>query len=236
MIKIAESFKKNYEKIEKIEKIKDAEHEKYTTAHDKLLGIYWDKERNLEKEKNLQLKALSDIYDKKKKEKNLEIEQLHTIISEVKEIIMFLNIDTLKNIDIPTAIKTYHDDVHIENIGSLFDGDFLKINAFVFGNSKPVNKFSLALLGKTLLPESVMSLPYSYGLPSFHGDYDFRLKTIIKDAMSVDELKRYFNKMKDKLVDKYTVGYPESRQKYDDMISKYKLEDFDGISDLLKNE
>lgn len=232
MIKIAESFKKNYEKIEKIEKIKDAEHEKYTTAHDKLLGIYWDKERDLEKEKNLQLKSLSDIYDKKREEKDLEIKQLYTVISEVKKIITFLKIDTSKNIDIPVAIKTYRDDVHIESIGVLFDDDFLKINAFIFSNDKPVNKFSLALLGKTLFPKSVMDLPYSYGLPSFHDEYDFGLKAIIKDAMSVDALKRYFDKMKDKLADKYTVGYKENRQKYDDIISKYKLEDFDGISDL----
>lgn len=188
--------------------------------------IYRPKIQALENERDAKVEALSAKREAKAVEINKKIEEKSVIITKVERILTFLKLRS-KDLDLTIKdpdVKAYRDR-HIESLGYIFTGKFLKIKLFIVENDKPKNKYSLIAVGRSLFDKEWIGLPYSYAVPTWEQGW-FTLKVVIKDLPTIDELKQYLLKWKKSILNRYLGKYRTVYKEYKEVLESYKIEDF----------
>ncbi|MBA7703306.1 hypothetical protein ES703_112088 [subsurface metagenome] len=188
--------------------------------------VYRPKIRQLEDERSQATQEVREKYEQARDQKQKEIEGLEVVINQVSRIIDFLRLETAKDLAIDDDdVKPYRDRAK-ENLGYLFDDDYLKIKLFIVGNGKPKNKFSLIAMGRCLFGEHLLKLRYEYGA-DVHTGHGYNIVVVIRDMPSVAELQPWLeDSRRQQLIIGLTGGYEKVKAEYLDVIGKYTPEDF----------
>ncbi len=72
------------------------------------------------------------------------------------------------------------------------------MKGFIIGNTKPKNKYSLIIFGKTNYPKSLFKPPYDYGT-ALQSSYTFQMILSVRDAAEAVTLVNYYKKHKDRI-------------------------------------
>lgn len=190
--------------------------------------IYREKLNAIEQERDEAIDKITQEYTTIIANIDSQIEEQASIVNQVKRILEFLKLDTSRDLAIPD------DDIKLSNyvepyqeaLGYLYDDDFLKIKAFIIGNKKPKNKYSLVVIGKSMFPQTIIKYPYSYRIDiSNWGRYIFLLQ-VIKDGDSVPDLKALYNRRKVLLLREAITEYEEVKVEYAEVKQTYTIADF----------
>lgn len=229
MLEIIEQYIKNKKEIERLKDELDQEKEKISNAIRSVKDTYWYKKNELEAEERRIIDLLSEQENRIQKEKNKQIEELYQVISRVKRIIRYLELEKTRDLTISDKIETYHN-TYIESLGYFYNDEYLKIKVFILSNDKPKNKYTLILLGKTIFYKELLELPYSYGIRGLN-DFGFNLRLDLQDLPSIEEIKDYYEKHKDKLIKDFIGSYQKVKQEFIETLKNYRIEDFKEIEE-----
>lgn len=210
-----------------IEDIRDATDKQTRTLR---YEVYQEKIRNLEEERDREIKVIEAASQEQVGNRKATIESLQTVRNQVSQILEFLRLDTTRDLSIDD------DDIHPhtgyaphpqfkENLGYCVDDDYLKIKLFIVENGKPKNRLSVIALGKCLFPEGLLKLTHSYGLPVYTS-HNYNLQVVLKDFPSVEQAKDWLNKHKSSYIITYLVGYEAVKLAYQEALKNYKVSDF----------
>ena len=179
-------------------------------------------------------RIVADIEMRKSKrvqELTTQKEQLNVSIAEVQKKIKYLR----KFRDVEgeplgfkeKEIKPYRD-TKILKMGVLYKDNYMLIKLFIIENDKPKNKFSLVAYGKTKLHD-FLDLPYTYGTNVNDSYCGCNIKTIIKDMPTIDELKEYLKRNKNKILESFLGRYKVVVDEYCGCNNHYDLKDFNEV-------
>ena len=239
MLELIKQFKENEKQIKSIDKDRD----KFKEQKDKEIyhlkySVYEKQINKLGKERDKKIDVIQTTIDNKNKEIKQKIDELYEVIGKVKRIVGFLKINERYKEQIKEgwdleikndSVKYYERDngKHFEWLDYLFDDDLMKIRLLIAENEKPKNKYSLVALGKTIFSDDKIIKLHdsSYGV---HLDTKerFNIESIIKNSASIEELKAYLSKNKDKILKELREQYAEVKKEYLEVIKTYSLNDF----------
>jgi len=220
--------KKNEEEIEKIGKERDKLRDKNNQQNSNLkYEIYEPQIKKLEKERDDKVRNLDKKFEEEDNKKKKQQEELYKEIERVKRIIRFLMIqEKSKERDIiikKDEIRSSHHYNHNEEIPAewldyLYNDDFLKLRFAIIQNSKPKNKYSLIVFGKSIFYDDNI---IKWGFGYYRGN-----ERVLKDSSSIEELKVYLTKNKDNFLKEILEEYQEVKKEYLEIINNYSLDDF----------
>jgi hypothetical protein len=224
MMELVQKYLDNLNRINALSKNSEELSSKKSKENRRLTWyVYMPKIRALEHERDEKCAASDESFDQAINANEDKIESLREPISEVERILSFLVIKPVEvTLDDSIVLNKGR---HNEPLGPIFTDDFLKIKAFILGNRKPTNKYTLALYGKSIFDKDHLPFPYNYGLPG-HTTESCQISTGIKDFPTVQGAKDYFNKHKDHLLSETIEEYKKVKAEYLQAISTYKIEDF----------
>jgi hypothetical protein len=111
-----------------------------------------------------------------------------------------------------------------ENLGFLFDDDYLKIKLYMVENEKPKNKYDLIALGRCRFDEDLLKLPrnsfYSFDIPWGN------LQTVVREFASVADLKTWLGTHRDKILTDEIHEYLDVKADYLAALKEYTIDDF----------
>ena len=223
---LIKQYKSNDKEMTSLEKEKDNSIEVLDKGARKIENDCYDKVEILEKAKREKIIVIRD------KQKNVRIvyddrcEELCKIKEKIKRIVAFLEIED-EGIGVKDNKITNYRDRKIEPLGYIFDEEFYKIKAFIVENDKPKNKYSLEIYGKNLFRKELIEIPYGYGLNSSSNYEGYNLQISLKDAPTIEELKIYLDKDKDKILEKCKISeVEETYREYLGVLQNYNIEEF----------
>lgn len=230
-----EQYLENMEKVTKIEgeiKVVDGiSSYKTSKIHDKFSNII----SNIKKEEDNITADIESRSNKKHKLLTMDKDRLYEEINVIRAKLKYLkhkkeieNTALQFNEKEIKAHETYRD-YYFEKMGVLYKDDYILIKLYIAENEKPKNKYSLFAYGKTKFPEEILDLPYSYGLPTRDSDCYCNIKASIKDLPTIEELKEYIKRNKDKILESFLSRYKFVRDEYLATINNYSLSDFKDI-------
>lgn len=189
---------------------------------------YSDKIWQLEREKREELNSLEDKQNSVTTQYDQRIAEQYQLIEKAERILECLSFDP--NADLSIAddeieISRYAKE-YAESLNYLFDDDYLKIKAFIVGNRKPKNCYSLIAIGKSTFTEELIKYRKDYGLDIINSYRGFSLIVSIKDMATVAGLKDYYNKHKGKLLTETIEEYQQAKTEYLEAINHYTVDDF----------
>ena len=187
---------------------------------------YAPKIRALEDERDRIMQGNMSDYEEARDQKQKEIDGLYVVVHQVKRILEFLLVDTGRALAIDDDdVKPYRDRAK-ENLGYIFDDDYLKIKLFIVENDKPKNKFSLIAMGRCLFNEHLLELRREYGA-AVHTGHGYNIEVVIRDAPSVEELKTWQElPHAGKVFSELKGDYDTVKAAYLDTIEQYQVDDF----------
>jgi len=229
---LVEVYKKNETEIDRLSKMRDEEGKRYEAEARKIHDWYWRKTRALEDRKDNDLYAIQKERTRLEDVVSTRIETLYQPIKQIKRILTFLRMETeeltiddekLKQKDVSWR-ETY-----FEPLGYLIDDDFLKVRLYITDNSRPKNKFTLAVVGICGFPDSIIEWRHGYvhDLDTWHVPHNIVME--LKVAASIEELKIFLNKRREHLISLIKQNYDEVKAEYLEVISTFKLEDFEDL-------
>ncbi len=180
----------------------------------------------IKEERNNIIHDINKRKSKKASDLQYRLNQLHDELGEIERIIKFLkNKDNIeKSIDVDfSKIRGYNS--YVEDVGFVYEDKYLIVKLFIAGNRKPKNKFSLVYYGFSCF-DKFMDLPYSYGLPTNDINSGVNVCGIIKSLPSIEELKSYIVKNKEKILKKFIRNHKEIIEEYKNAL-KYDLNSFE---------
>jgi len=188
--------------------------------------VYKPKIRLLEEGRDQATGEVQERFEQDRDQKDKEIEGLQVVINQVKRILDFLMVDTSKDLAIDDDDVNPYKDRAKENLGYLFDDDYLKIKLYIIENDKPKNKFSLIAIGRCLFGETLLDLHRGYGVPVNTG-FGCNIERGIRDMPSVEELKTWQESPSAGNTFFGLKGdYEKVKAEYLDVIAKYTPQDF----------
>ena len=209
----------------------DARHKRDKEVSHLKYDVYQEQIRALERERDDIVDKVTKEHDSIITEIDTQIQEQYLIIAQAKRILSYLKLDTIKDLTISDDDIELSRNVeqHQEPLGYLYDDDYLKVKAFIIGNRKPKNKYSLVAVGKSIFTEDIIKYPYSYGMDIYnHGRY-FSLQLLIKDSSSVGELISYFNKHTTTILKNIVSEYETVKAEYIEVLQAYSIADFTDI-------
>jgi hypothetical protein len=213
--------------IEELSKARDGERDRRDQEiHHLHWDIYQKKIRDIEEERDNAIRAVEATRDKAIAEKNKEIEAHNSVIEQAKRILAILsaNIEPLAIGDDEVKTREYGTETLGESLGYLLDDDYLKIKLFIILNSKPKNKYSLIAVGRSIFDEPLIKYHYGYGMEIQDSYLRFKLKVVLKDAPTPDELRDWLKKHK--VLADTLEEYQRVKQEYIATKQEYKTDDF----------
>jgi len=187
--------------------------------------VYQPKIRQLEDARDQATQQVQEEYNQASAQKEMEIEGLQVVINQVRRIFDFLRVE-VKDLAIDDDdVKSYRDRAK-ENLGYLFDDDYLKIKLFIVENEKPKNKFSLIAMGRCLFGEHLLKLRSGY-VTCVHTGHGYNIEVGIKDMPSVAELQPWLgDSRRQQLITGFTSDYEKVKAEYLDVIEQHTPEEF----------
>ncbi len=223
--------------VKKLNKIKKTENTKFSKEERNINDRYYKLENNL---RNKKRQETDRVYKKEKKfnEKiKKQIEPHSEKLNEFKEIIDL--IDTQKkqvNLDIELSIYDYPKDdkgmvirtdegryperehICIEPISILQDNKFYKIAVYIYKNTKPINKFTLCAVGRSIF-DSKKILNFGWSYLSDAGE-NGHFKKVLKELPDKKDLIKWFEKNtnRNNIFKKEINKIEETIKKYEEVI------------------
>lgn len=155
-------------------------------------------------------------------------------IQKVDRIIHFLQLDPKSDLEWEdkTVQCPYNcrEKDYFETLGYLFNDEFMKIKLYLFENTKPKNQYRLAAVGKTLFyKESILSLPYCYGVDLNTMNAGFNIVKGLRDLPEINDIKAWLAKNREKILQKEIKQYKQVKEEYQETIKNYDIKDFEEI-------
>ena len=116
------------------------------------------------------------------------------------------------------------DKIHFDDYDSLISSDMLQVYVYIVPNEKPVNKFSLILVGCSFFNEKLIKLPHSYGLQVNTNNNN--IQVWVKDASEKEYLRIYYEKNKGKLLSDFIKSHRDLELDYKEASELYKDKDW----------
>jgi len=125
-----------------------------------------------------------------------------------------------------TAKVTAYRNKEVAELGSFYNDEFTIIKLFAAQNNRPKNRWTLMIIGNTLLGELV-KMPWEYSLP-VHVD-GANIAGSLKYLPTLKEIKDYVENKREHLRVMVLSAYKNTKKKYLETINNYSLEDFKEI-------
>lgn len=193
--------------------------------------VYEPKIDALKQERDEKIREIEGGIESREKESEEKINELHRNIEKVERILSFLKPThrTAEWVDFDEDKVEACRDYHIEKIGTFYRDECIKIVAYIVENGKPKNKYSLAIVGRSVFREEQIEgwehCVKSYGL-NIYTDGFFDVETNITDRPTIEEVKAYYEKNKEKILKSQLEQYQEVKKEYLDVLKTYKIDDF----------
>ena len=218
-----------------VEKTNKLEHEAYDRKDSEIKSltydVYYNRIRDLERERDEALRTLAATHDAaiaKLKEKTI---QHNKLVLQAQHILEILRVEKDKDLriadgDIELNERRYGYEPYKKDLGYLVNDALLKIKLFVLANPKPVNKYTLAVFGRSVFGEPLIKFPHGWldGVNTF--SLHFAIETGLIDRATVLEIVAYVNKHKAELLKDTLEQYRELKAEYKVVTQTYTLEDF----------
>jgi hypothetical protein len=196
-------FRESEEEIKRLNKIKKTLEKRQKKKEDKIYYKYSEMERRIRERKYKEQDKVNIEFKEKNKQIEEEKENPIEVIDKINSVISWFDID-LKQLEEekkPFEKGVYSDEEEIERI----ERDYLILSVRIDTNGKPVNKYSLKILG--------FSPIVIYG--QSYNEY-------LKDYSDKEELKRYWERNKEKKLKNILEKYEEAEKNYKEFLEKYK--------------
>lgn len=229
-----------WQKRERLIAERDAFDDQSSTRKEKIRSRYRERIGRLEQRERNARYELERRITQARAELTLQIENEAEAISEVQRIKEILQLtETLTDKPAPTwddaQIKVPFDG-EVTPWGVLYKDRYMQIRLYVYKNDKPKNRYTLAAYGVTLLPASswqgdnpLILAPCDYGVKLYASETGlrFNVATIVKDAPTLEDLKAYYSKHKDKILKDFLQEHQELINEIEQIWSDYTLEDLE---------
>lgn len=217
---------------------RDAFDDQSRTRDEKIRERYLKRINQLEQRKRNLIRELERRTTQVRAELTIQIENEARVIDEVQRIKKILQLaETLTDKPAPTW-----DDAQIKGPGNnevrpwgtFYKDRYMLIRLYTYENDKPKNKYTLAAYGVTLLPASswqgdnpLILTPCDYGVRLYASETGlrFNVETIVKDAPTLEDLKTYYSKHKDKILKEFLQKHKELIEEIEQIWRDYTLED-----------
>ena len=236
MITIQE-HKQAVKESERLKNIQNVKTSKLQTNKTKIEDKYWKLERKLQDKKWNELREIGEQKEKSKKEIEEKINPYSEKLNEFERIIKFMDINKkevdldieLYRVDYPrdengNVIRTgkykYNypkkEKVFIKPLSILRDNKFCKIAIYIYENSKPKNKYTLCIIGKSIF--------YTRGILNFEWGYlsdvneNGHFKKELKYMPQLEDLFKWFGKNQGKILNKEINKIDETIKEYKEVI------------------
>jgi len=224
---LVSAYRESEKQISSISRESDEFKEKKEKEIQDVKEVYGPKIRALE---GKQHEKITDIHVEilsKKLESKEKINELYKNIEKVERILSFLKPThrTAEWVDFDEdKVKAYRD-CHIEKIGTFYRDECIKIVAYISENGKPKNKYTLAIVGRIGFRHEEIEGWKSCGV-HIHTDGFFDVEISITDRSTIEEIKAYYEKNKEKILKPQLEQYQEIKKEYLDVLKTYKIDDF----------
>jgi len=191
--------------------------------------IYRPRIRAIEREQNEAIATATDNYDDMIAVVDGQIDGQSELVLQANRILEFLKLTPQDLTMSDDEVKPgYCAEKYQESLGYLYDGSYLKIKAFIIGNRKPKNKYSLILVGRSLFSKNIIEYPYSYGI-DLNCKRNFHLLLVVKDGDSISALQEYYTKRQPSILKETIAKHEEVVAEYEEAKQAYSLEEFAGL-------
>jgi hypothetical protein len=200
-------FRESEKEIERLNKIKKTLEKRQKKKEDKIYYKYSEMERRIRERKYKEQDKVNIEFKEKNKQIGEEKKNPIEVIGKINSIINWFDID-LKQLEEekkPFEKGVYSEGEEIERI----ERDYLILSVRIDTSGKPVNKYSLKILGFS----PIVIYGHSYG-HSYNG--------YLKDYSDKEELKRYWERNKEKKLKNILEKYEEEEKNYKEFLEKYK--------------
>lgn len=217
-------------KVDALDGEKDKIKEVMTNEIQKVDQEYRDKIWNLEHEKRDKVAKLESARDEFIAGMEGKITEHCALIKRVQRVLECFRTETNKDLTIADAVElSPYAFQYQESLGYLLDDDLLKIKLFIVGNRKPKNRFTLAVIGRSIFGEPLIKFPQGYGLDisSLHIRNSF--EKALRDAASAEELKEYVTRHRDDILKPVIDEYRQLKAEYEFNLATYQLSEFEKL-------
>lgn len=185
----------------------------------KLSLRYWNLQNELKKKENSETDNINAIFNKEEIKIKEIIAENYIIINQVKRVLLLKKI--YKNpLDLFFEVKSYRDK-YIELIDTLIKTKCIELRVYIYENDKPKNKYTLAVIGNSIFVDfdyKLIDLPRFYGLRI--NDNGSNISLCLKDNSTIENLKEYYHKNKDKFLKELLNQHAEIEKEYES-VQKY---------------
>lgn len=223
--------KENEKQIETIREKEDVERKEYEEKHAKIRDKYWELERQMREQKNKEEAEIEAAYKEVTDRHGAEKTQLSEVIKKVERIMYFIEKRNEKAEFNDEKVKPYDEGKYFECLGDLFKDDLLHIKLYVAEVDRKVNKFCLFALGRSALDDKrIIEVPHYYfraRISTYDAPHNIEVELLFKPT--VEELKKYVEKNKDKILKPFIDKYKEVKREFDKTNAKYTYADFEEL-------
>jgi len=229
-------YSKNKKEIASLRKAQEKLEEEQEEKISKIKERYRDVIRELENQQYIETGKLQEIQDSAKKDTDKKTEELLSPISQTDRIVYYLKRNNL-NPDTKCfeSVKNRQDE-HLELLEEYSDS-CISLQMYLTENGRPINKYSLAIVGHSILGENrydsekILELPYGYF--GWRNSFDFsggNIKVDAKQFKTIEDAKKYGMKNNIRSILKnFFKEYDTVKSEYDEANSKYAIADFEEI-------
>lgn len=206
-------YRENRKIIAKLNNQVDKKREEADQATQKIRSKYQALKNKLHEEETKEMDDIATVFNEEKSKFEQVITEKRKIIDQVKRILLLKKI-AKKHPNPCFEVKSYRDK-DIEVIESLVKTSCIDLRVYVYGNSKPKNKYTLAVIGNSIFVDfdhKLIDLPcfYSLGL----NDHQANVRIWLKDNSTVESLKEYYHKNKGKLLNEILAKHAKLELEY----------------------
>ncbi len=217
------------EKVDKLEEEKSQVRETMSKEISRVDQVYRDKVWEIEHEKRVAIERLESARDAFTAGMDKGIAEHYQVIEQCQRILEIFRMPAGKVLAIDDKVEVHqYAFQYQECLGYLLDDYLLKIKAFIVGNRKPKNKYTLAVIGRSIFSEPLIKFPQGYGLDiTTHARNSFEQN--LRDAATAEELKEYYARHKGDLLTSVIEEYREVKQEYLNTLANYKIAEFEAL-------
>lgn len=229
-------YNKNKKEITSLEKIQETLENENTEKINVIKERYDTTIHELNDQKYLETRKIRDQTNTAEETTNNTIDELSSPIHQTNKIIYYLKRSNCKPDTKCFESVNNSDDEHLELLEKYSD-DCMSLQMFLTENGRPTNKYSLAIVGHSILggtrhnDEKILELPHGYF--GWRNNFDIsgeNIKIDAKQFKTIDDAKKYCIKNNIKtILKKFFVQYDVVKSEYDEAISKYTISDFEEI-------
>lgn len=202
---------------------KQAEDETRALMYD----IYQPRIRGLENERDEKIKQLQDKAEAVYKKQAERITELYQPVKQVERILELLRMNTRKPLQLSDADVCTRNEDYKEALGILYQDEYIKAKIYIIENGKPVNKYSLCVMGRCLFPEHILKLTRGYISGCYVKGNHLDLEFIARDFPTKQEAQAWLEPRREgPALMHWLDSYIKVKDEYIKTKAEYKRRDF----------